>query len=177
MENPGLVRDELDRKILILYVLRHLPAPVDSELLFEVCLCDNGLQYFDYRDCLQDLVSSGNVAEEEDEYVITEKGIRNADLVCTSLPFSVRSAADKLIEPAAEMLSRAALITAEKQETDQGTYMHLAVSDGECSLLDMTIYCGDGEKARQIRKNFRRNAEKYYSDFIAALSVKESKKK
>ena len=176
MENPGLVRDELDRKILILYVLSHLPAPVDSELLYEVCLCDNGLQYFDYSDCLQDLVSSGNVSEVEDEYAITEKGRRNAELVCTSLPFSVRSAADKLIAPAAEMLSRAALITAEKQETKQGTYMHLAVSDGECSLLDMTIYCGDAEKAKQIKKNFRRYAEKYYSDFAASLSEKEKKK-
>ena len=116
MENPGLVRDELDRKILILYVLRRLPAPIDSELLYEVCLCDNGLQYFDYSESLQDLVNSGNVAEEDDEYSITEKGIRNADAVCTSLPFSVRNAADKLIAPAAEMLSRFALITAEKLE-------------------------------------------------------------
>ena len=96
MENPGLVRDELDRKILILYVLRRLPAPIDSELLYEVCLCDNGLQYFDYSQSLQDLVDSGHVAEEDDEYVITEKGIRNADAVCTSLPFSVRNAADKM---------------------------------------------------------------------------------
>ena len=50
MDNPGLVRDELDRKILILYVLRRLPAPIDSELLFETCLCDNGVTYFDYSE-------------------------------------------------------------------------------------------------------------------------------
>ena len=173
MENPGLVRDELDRKILILYVLRRLPAPIDSELLYEVCLCDNGLQYFDYSESLQDLVNSGNVAEEDDEYSITEKGIRNADAVCTSLPFSVRNAADKLIVPAAEMLSRFALITADKVEDSNGCTMHLAVSDGECPLLDMKIYCGDEAKARQIRRNFRRNAEKYYQDFIEALSEKQ----
>ncbi|MBP5168046.1 MAG: DUF4364 family protein [Oscillospiraceae bacterium] len=172
MDNPGLVRDELDRKILILYVLRRLPAPIDSELLYEVCLCDNGLQYFDYSQSLQDLVDSGNVAEEDDEYVITEKGIRNADAVCTSLPFSVRNAADKLITPAAEMLSRAALIVTEKLEDENGCTMHLAVSDGECPLLDMKIYCGDGDNARQIRRNFRRNAEQYYQDFYATLSEK-----
>ena len=172
MENPGLVRDELDRKILILYVLRRLPAPIDSELLYEVCLCDNGLQYFDYSQSLQDLVDSGHVAEEDDEYVITEKGIRNADAVCTSLPFSVRNAAVKLIVPASEMLSRAALITTEKLEDKNGCTMHLAVSDGECSLLDMKIYCGDGDKARLIRKNFRRYAEQYYQEFFAALSEK-----
>ena len=172
MDNPGLVRDELDRKILILYVLRRLPAPIDSELLYEVCLCDNGLQYFDYSQSLQDLVDSGNVAEEDDEYVITEKGIRNADAVCTSLPFSVRNAADKLITPAAEMLSRAALIVTEKLEDENGCTMRLAVSDGECPLLDMKINCGDGDKARQIRRNFRRSAEQYYQDFYAALSEK-----
>ena len=177
MDNPGLVRDELDRKILILYVLRRLPAPIDSELLYEVCLCDNGLQYFDYSESLRDLVASGNVSEEDDEYSITEKGIRNADAVCTSLPYSVRSAADKLIAPAAEMLGRAALITAEKSEEKDGCYMHLSLSDGEVTLLDMKLYCGNGEKAKQIRKNFRRSAENYYHDFFSALSEKQNEKR
>ncbi len=170
MDYPELVRDELDRKILILYVLRRLPAPVDSELLYDVCFCDDGLGYFDYFECLTELVETGNVGEADEEYRITEKGIRNSDTVETSLPFSVRNAADRRIEPVAEMLSRYSLITTEYFKDEAGGAVHLAVSDGEVTLLDMKLYCGTEEKAKKIKKNFRRNAEKYYQDFFALLS-------
>lgn len=174
MENQGLVRDMLDLKVLILYVLRRLPAPIDSEQLFEVCLCDNGVGYFDYSQCLSELVETGNVEETEEEYRITEKGIRNADAVCTSLPFSVRSAADRKIAPASEMLKRYNLIKTEQSEENGMCTVHLALSDGECSLMDLKLFCGSEDDARSIKRNFRKNAEKYYQRLIGILTGSEA---
>lgn len=175
METPGLIKDKVDLKILILYVLRKLPAPVDSELLYEICLCDNGVEYFPYSECLADLVESGHITEVDDELVISEKGRRNIETLESSLPYSVRNAADRLAEPAAEMLSRYSLIRAEQVEEKNGISVHLSLSDGEYDLLDLKLYCGDEEKAKKIRKNFRRNAEKIYIEMIHSFS--EEKKR
>lgn len=173
MENPALVRDDTDRKILILYVLSRLPAPIDSELLYEACLCDDGIGYFDYSACLHDLVQSGNITEKDDEYTVTEKGRMNAQTLCTSLPYSVRSAAEKRLEPFAEMLNRYSLIRTETLEEENGKYVRLSVSDGECTLVDMKLYCGSGESISVIRKNFRRNAETVYRDIYTMLTGKQ----
>ena len=170
LENAVLVRDDVDRKILILFALRRLPAPIDSELLYDVCFCDDGLGYFDYSVCLDDRVHSGNVQEKDDEYSITEKGKANADTLMSSLPYSVRNAAKKRIDPVAEMLSRYALITAEYGEEHGAFVIHLGLSDGEVQLLDMKLFCGDEKTAKKIKKNFRRDAEAFYQNFLSELS-------
>lgn len=177
LENAVLVRDDVDRKILILFVLNQLPAPIDSELLYDVCFCDDGLGYFDYSVCLEDLVRSANVNELDDEYSITEKGRRNAETLLTSLPYSVRNAAKKRIAPVAEMLSRYQLITTEYEERESGTVIHLGLSDGEVRLLDMKLFCGDETTARKIKKNFRREAEIYYNTFLHSLTAGTGKDK
>ena len=73
MDYFGFIHEKLDIKILILFVLRLLPGTVDPETLLEICQCDGGIGYFDYSDCLSELVESGHIVEEEDGYRITEK--------------------------------------------------------------------------------------------------------
>lgn len=175
MDNLGFIHDKLDIKILILYVLRRLPGVVDSETLRGLCQCDDGIGYFDYAECLSDLVANGNVAEEDDGYVITEIGARNADEVETTLPYSVRSKALKLIEPVEERLRRMAMITARHTLGDGGCSVELAMSDGKGEIMHMRFLCSGEEQARVIEKNFRRDAESYYQR-IAALLSEERKK-
>ena len=93
MDQLGFIHDKLDIKILILFVLRRLPAPVDPQTLLDLCQVDDGMGYFDYSDCISDLLKSGHMTESEEGFQITEKGARNADATESSLPYSVRSKA------------------------------------------------------------------------------------
>ena len=173
----GLIHDEVDLKLLILYILRRLPGPVDRETLFEICICDNGVEYFDFAEYLEELKQNGQICvNEDDEYTVTEQGAKNGEEVECSLPKSVRLAADKAAAGAAEHIRRMNLIKAEPEETDEGLFMHLSLSDGEIDLLDMKIYCGDPAAARAVRKNFRREAEKFYSKFITLLTEEKRRK-
>jgi len=169
--NTGMIHNEVDLKLLILYVLRRLPSPVDMETLFEICICDNGVEYFDYAEYLHELADNGNIQVTEDgEYVITEKGRRNGEEVENSLPKSVRIAADAALAPVAKLLLRYSLVKAEQIESEYGPQVHLALSDGEISLLDLQIYCGDVERAKVIRRNFRKNAESCYTRILDILT-------
>ena len=61
MDSFGFIHGELDTKILILYVLRRLPRPVDAQTLTELCSFDTGVGWFDYADCLAGLEDTGHV--------------------------------------------------------------------------------------------------------------------
>ena len=166
MDNFGFIHDKLDIKILILFILRRLPGSVDPETLLELCQCDDGIGYFDYSDCLSELVSTGHISESEEGYAITEKGARNADAVESSLPYSVRSKALKLLAPVEERLRRAAMITARHQLDENGCTVELAMGDGKGEVIRMRLLCADEEQARTMEKRFRRDAEGYYQKIM-----------
>ena len=177
MDSAGLIHEELDYKILILYIIRRMPAPIEAEQLFDLCLCDNGVEYFDFAEYLNDLIASGHISQTDDGLVITEKGSRNVDAVESSLPYSVRRAADKAIVPAADELARFELIRTSYEKTADGScFVHLSMSDGTADLIDMKLYCAGEKQARLIKKNFRRKAEKYYNEIITLVSEDNERK-
>lgn len=169
----GFIHEKLDIKILILYILRRLPGVVDPETLMELCQCDNGIGYFDYSDCLSELVETEHVTESEDGYQITEKGARNADTVESSLPYSVRSKAEKLLQPVAERMQRLNMLKAQHEMTDSGCMVDLQMSDGMGQVLSLRLLCAGDEQAKLIEKNFRRDAEGYYQRIVEMLSTNE----
>ncbi len=170
MDNFGFIHDKLDIKILILFVLRRLPGAVDPETLLEICQCDGGIGYFDYTDCLSELVETGHITEDEDGFRITDKGSRNADAVESSLPYSVRVKALRLIEPVEERLRREAMIVARHETGEAGCTVELAMSDDKGEIAHLRLLCADEQQARGIEKRFRKNAESYYQKIMELLS-------
>ena len=170
MDRLGFIHEELDIKILILYVLRRLSGAVDGETLRALCQSDGGVGYFDYADCLSDLIESGHVLDTGEGYVISEKGKKNADAVGSSLPYSVRSKAEKLIAPVEERLLRASMIKASHAVEDGGCFVELSMSDGKGEIIAMRLLCAGEVQAQIIEKNFRRNAEGFYQQIAALLS-------
>lgn len=171
MDNFGFIHGELDIKILILFVLRRLPAPVDAQTLEELCRCDDGIGYFDYADCLADLVETGHVAElDRARYRITEKGDRNGETAETSLPYTVRTRAEKLLAPVAEAMRRDNMIQASHQASADGVTVSLALSDGKGEILAMRLLAPDENRAETMERTFRRNAELVYEQVIGLLT-------
>jgi hypothetical protein len=169
-ERHGFIHEKLDIKLLILFILRRLPAEIDPEKLSDLVLIDGGIGYFDYKDCLADLVETAQVEQTEDGVRVTAKGSRNGEILESTLPYSVRRKAERAIAPVAEELRRSAMILANHEVGEYGVTVYLAVDDGVGSIFDLKILAADETQAKRIEKNFKRNAEAYYNRFITELS-------
>ena len=86
MPGKGFVQDELDLKVLILYIAARVIEPVPFDTILDLTLCDDAIDYFDFSECLRDLVDTGHLTlSEEGLYAITEKGLRNSKICESSL--------------------------------------------------------------------------------------------
>lgn len=169
-ERLGFINDKLDIKLLILFVLRRLPAEIDAERLADLILIDGGVGYFDYKECLAELLLTAQVEESENGVKITAKGSRNGEILENDLPYSVRYKAENTLAPVAEEMRRSSMILANHEITDGGINVYLSVSDGIGKIFDLKILAADIPQAEKIENNFKRKAEEYYNRFIQELT-------
>ena len=166
----GFIREKLDIKILILFVLRRLTEPVTFEILSQLTLCDEGISYFDFAECVTELVETAHINSDGHTYVITEKGITNSEITENSIPFSVRLKAEKNASDARVTLSRKSLISASHAIRRKGGYMvDLAMSDGDIDIIAMRLYAASETQAQSLENGFTKNAEAIYNKMLGII--------
>jgi hypothetical protein len=167
----GFIHEKLDIQILIMYILEKLPGPVEGTVLSDLTLFDGGFNWFDYTDCLAELIRTGHITEENGRYELTEKGHRNVNLVGTSLPYSVRAKADRLTAPVAAAMSRSSMIETDTEPGDNGMpVVSLRLSDGVGEIISMRLAVPDEGQAKAIEKRFQDSAEDIYNKIIQLLT-------
>ena len=175
MDHFGFIHEKMDIKVLILYVLDQLPGPVDSLTLSELVFCDDGIGYFDYSDCLAELVETEQITEEKGKYQITETGHQNVNTVESTLPAG--RFASTITAPLAERMRRAAMITAKHRAQEDCTFLvDLAVSDGVSDILSMSVMSPTESMAETMEQTFRGKAESIYHDVVRILTESEESK-
>ena len=174
MDRLGFIHEKLDIKILILYVLRRLPDPVSFEILSDLVMVDDGFDYFEYSQCLSELVNTGHVDHIDNCYKITKIGSEHGDTIENSIPYSVRQKAERKAKPLIEKMKRDALIkTSHETIKNGGCNVKLALSDGIGDIISLSILASDEEQAKKIEKHFRGDAENIYHKLIKLLTNEE----
>ena len=169
MDEKGFVFGQLDLKVLILVILRRLPEELETDRLFRLCQEDGVVNYFDFSVCLDELRESGQVELDEDWCRITERGVRNADMLENSLPYSVRRLAEKTAESEAAAMARGDSILARHRVSDGVCMAELGLNDGVSDILRLSVLCADEKQAKKIEKTFRRHAEETYQKIMDIL--------
>ena len=168
--NYGFIHEKLDIKILILFVIRRLSAPVSIELLTELAMCDDGIGYFDFMECVNELGKTEHIHYEDGKYTVTDKGARNGEITESSLPYSVRMHVENSIAALRKKQSRNALIrTRHTQNADGGYTVALSMSDGVGDVFSIELYAGDENHANAMEKGFQKNAENIFNALIGMI--------
>ena len=107
---------------------------------------------------------------EGERYVITDKGRVNGEAAETSIPYSVRMKAERLLEPVAERMRRDAMIDASHENASGGVIARLSLSDGKGEIMVLRLLVPDEGTAETVEKSFRADAEGIYARVIEILT-------
>lgn len=171
MAGFGFIRDKLEIKFLILYIADRVIEPIPFDTVLDLTLCDDGIDYFDFSDCLADLVRTGHLTLSEDGlYAITDKGRRNSEICASSLPYSVRIRTDKNVSICNQKLRRKSQVKASTTRRSNGTYtVTLSLSDDVGSVMELDLMVPKEEMAQELENRFRTNPEGLYSALLGTL--------
>ena len=168
---PGFIHDKLEIKFLILYIAARVIEPIPFDTVLDLTMCDDAIDYFDFSECLSDLVKTQHLTLSEDGlYAITDKGLRNSQICESSLPYSVRLRCDKNIAIWNRKLRRKSQVRAAWDQRSNGTYtVRLNLDDDMGSVMDLRLMVVREDMAKVLAERFQKDPEKLYSKIMDLL--------
>lgn len=173
--DAAFIHDNLEIKFLILYIAARVSRPIPVEGMQELTLCDSGIDYFSFSQCLNDLVRTEHLTLSDDGlYAITPKGLRNSEICESSLPMSVRLLTDRNVAAYNQMLLRKEQVRAQVTPRENGTYtVTLHFSDDVDELLHLELMAATRDLAQGLADRFQKNPEQFYTRLMDILFPKE----
>ena len=171
MSQVSFISGALEIKFLILYIASRLVEPVPFEILQDLAMCDDGVDYFDFADCLADLVRTEHLTKDQQgRYGITPKGRENSEICENELAYTVRIKAEKNIAVYNQQLRRNALVTAEiKPRKTTGYTLTLSLSDEQENVMKLDLLVTKEEMALDMQRRFKAKGETIYGKIINAI--------
>ncbi|MCI8477328.1 MAG: DUF4364 family protein [Oscillospiraceae bacterium] len=170
MARYGFIRGKLDIKLLVLYIMERIAAPIDFVTLTDLALCDEGVDYFEFAESVAELVASEHLCLEENYYTITEKGRQDGAACESSLSYSVKRRCNGNLSKVNSMLRRNAQVRAEVLPRTDGTLTtRLTLDDENGNLMTIELLCVNEEQSRRLSEGFKAKPERVYNEVLNAL--------
>ena len=177
MSNPGFVHESLDVKVVILYNMARVAAPIDYDTLTDLSLCDSGIDFFLLAPAVDHLVKSGHLDKGDDGlYTITEKGRTNGGILEGDLSSVVRDRCDKALARVNATLRRSAQVTAQATQDELGRCrVELGLADDAGPLLDLRLTVPDLRRGQEMARRFQEYPEEVFNTVLSCLLKKSEK--
>ena len=168
---PGFIHDNLEIKFLILYIVSRLAEPVPFATVLDLALCDDGVGYFDFVECLRNLVESEHLTLSKDGlYAVTEKGRRNGEICQSELPYTVRRKCDRNVAECNRKLRRKRQVRSTTEKRGNGTYtVRMILDDDVGNVMDLKLVAPREDMAQVLAERFRKSPEQIYSRLLGVI--------
>lgn len=175
MTRMGYIQNDLDLKLLVLYIMNRAAGPLTFNQLLELSLCDAGVDYFSLTQAVNHLIETEHLTAEGERYSITEKGRHNSLICEETLPFSVRRRCDENLTAVNAQLRRDAQIRGELLPRADGTFtLCLALDDDAGNLFKLELLTPTQEQGELLLARFKDHPEKTYNAIVSAVQTDHS---
>ena len=162
-------------KLCVLLCIRYAGEPLSDGDIKHIMLSATKVDFIDLCDAI-DKLSPENYTkkvwrDEVEKLDLTAQGVEMIDVFDDKIMASVRAAIKRTID---EYLKREGPKTQVKcivtpAERDLFN-VDIEITEGKTSLLNMTVFTGNKEKAARYAKGFRKNPMKFYTSVIETLA-------
>ena len=171
----GFIQDDLDLKLLVLYIMDRAAGPITFLQLFELALCDAGVDYFSLTQAVDHMTATGQLTKEGDRYAITDRGRRNSQICESSLPPSLRRHCDENLRQVNDALRRESQVRAQIIDREDGTAtLCLTLEDDSSPLFHLTLLSPNREQAQRWARTFQEDPSALYLNIMKLLNQEEN---
>lgn len=167
---PGGLTDDTQIRILLCYLVK-TAGSLTRDTLQGALLQEQLVNYFEFADALADVEKQQLVTvNEEEQFVITQKGSTVADTLALDLPRTVRESAIRAVMQIQSWRHKAAMNRARVEEEDGEFTVWCAIGDLGSDVFRLQLAMPDRLTAETIKNNFTAHGSEIYSKLMDMLT-------
>ena len=159
----------------MLYIINSIVDDFTDNDLFKMIAEINNINYFYFRDILDDLINSKLVEtytkDEQKLLEITDKGKQSLELTIDILPGILKLKTDNVLKNRISIVADEKAVTAEyipESETDYT--VKCKIVENNKTIFELTTFAGSNEHAKKIADNWKQNANILYPKILDLLN-------
>ena len=165
-------------KVLLCFLLDKLNRPIEENQLYEISMESGVVNYFYYKEAMEDLLKNGSVTRQEKDgasyIILEEKGRLGADYFNDTVPYYFRK---QLLTEALRYFARLRRENEADIEVipkDNGYEVRCMIKDGKLDLMKLDLYAPDIEQAQLLKDKIMLDPLGFYKKVIGfALGLEE----
>ena len=169
------LNDAGEIKLCVLFCLRYADEPLSDSDLKHLMLSATSVDFLELCGIIDTLIPDNYIKKvwrnDAEMYTLTEQGQNTIDefedKIMASVRASLKSAIDKHLNREGPKTQIKCIVTPAERDLYN---VDVEITEGKSTLLKMTVFTGNKEKAARFAKGFRKNPMGFYTEVIGALS-------
>lgn len=166
--------DLAESKLILLYILSEINAPVSKNRITQIVLENNLMNYFSMQQFLTELVHSKLIMCREEMgkhlYSIKQEGLRTFGLFSARIPLRLKETLYKYLKEKGELSEKEAKAHSNYYRNDNDTFTAvLGLTRGDAPILEIKLITDTEKDAEYMCSNWNANAKTLYPDLFRLL--------
>ncbi len=162
-------------KLCVLFCIRYAGEPLSDSDIKHLMLSATNLDFIDLCTAIDKLLPDNYIKkvwrDETEKYDLTQQGLETIDVFDDKIMASVRASLKATIDDYFKREGQKAQIKCLVNPIDKDLYnVDVEITEGKRTLLSMTVFTGNKEKAARYARGFRKNPMVFYSGVIELLA-------
>ncbi len=167
-------RELAENKLILLYIINNIEAPVSNLLITKIILENKLMNYIFLQQYLDELCD-GKFLEKLDvddkkAYKISAAGKQGLDYFISLIPAGTKSRIDEALSDYKKRIINETSIIADFVAVNENEYItNLKICEGSFTYIDLKLTVGSRNDARKICNNWSVNSEKLYKKIMSEI--------